>query len=999
MRLVARYCVVDAIRCQELMVKRNVISDYREVSTLAFVSLADSHFFAGGMKVKNLVGAYATQRGILVSMTPSASRVEGKYPGAYVFPPEKGLGPDPIRLSAVEDEIKVWRERNATQNTVLNSTCTIIDDLDGEVDDLDDDLDAAVSDAASATAANDSAAALSLPDELKSVFQSISHDRPVTGLDFSSLYPSIMMAYNLSPEKFVDNAQRAQELEKAGKRVQYVNFMFGSREVRGWFVGHSNVQEDIGLFPSILIDLFAKRALMKGEMGEYGDIIETINQVNNKAERSGGATDTVAAAKLLFQEAKDEVVNTEAIIASGKVALSPGSTLEEEINNYKRLNKIAKSTVKVFERLFSEGDNTTPETIKKIYDDAKFAYSSANAKQNALKVYMNTFYGEAGNNLSSLFLLELAGGVTSLGQFNIKLVADYVKQKGFHIKYGDTDSLYLVAPNKYFDECDMQFALGNYNREQWMSAMIRITMRALNQIRDEVNKMLAENNGTAYLKMAYEEVLYPYLFTGKKKYLGIPHLNKVDLNGKLFIRGIDIVKQGQSKLAVDIGKRIIKLCMMVENTKTVLQIVLETLEDAIKNDSQWEKTHFNMTATYKPAKQNVGVQTFVRRMTYLHEMQLAERDRALREGRQPPVMLYEPPEPGERFSYVIAKSPVQFDLRGRKIVPKKGEIMEFSRNVEPLNLQIDIGEYLNKFVVGICARFINSFEQFLPEGHAGLSEAHIDEKSQAAAKKFLEDQVRIFRGEDPALLKRLGSKYQAEFRSITKMSKIALTGIVGNENAHIFHGKLLNMELFLEDDYARILDSISDNIKSYVEWSYDEDETLRVCARAVEMQHRADESRGIVSSAAKSIYKVSSVRAAKAHQSPHNLTMRQYKGIELKCRANIMQIIPSIVEITKRYKSDIERIIHVRRNADAADQEIPELSAITDADKLTLDRFRDYWFELLSVITSAYRAKKINEELIKLRNKTLGETISAGAQIAEKNKILQGFKPSGIEIL
>ncbi|GBC02495.1 hypothetical protein RclHR1_04650012 [Rhizophagus clarus] len=31
----------------------------------------------------------------------------------------------------------------------------------------------------------------------------IESKRPVTGLNFASLYPSIIMAYNLSPEKFI----------------------------------------------------------------------------------------------------------------------------------------------------------------------------------------------------------------------------------------------------------------------------------------------------------------------------------------------------------------------------------------------------------------------------------------------------------------------------------------------------------------------------------------------------------------------------------------------------------------------------------------------------------------------------------------------------------------------------------------------------------------------------------------------------------------------------
>ncbi|CAG8553725.1 4597_t:CDS:2, partial [Gigaspora rosea] len=53
-RKIAKYCIVDSLSCQSLMVKRNVINDYREVASIAYVSLFDSHYYAGGMK-ENLV--------------------------------------------------------------------------------------------------------------------------------------------------------------------------------------------------------------------------------------------------------------------------------------------------------------------------------------------------------------------------------------------------------------------------------------------------------------------------------------------------------------------------------------------------------------------------------------------------------------------------------------------------------------------------------------------------------------------------------------------------------------------------------------------------------------------------------------------------------------------------------------------------------------------------------------------------------------------------------
>ncbi|GBB85410.1 hypothetical protein RclHR1_11950018 [Rhizophagus clarus] len=59
MHEIANYCVIDALRCQELMVKSNVINDYREVASIVHISLFDSYYYAIGTKVSNLLGAEA----------------------------------------------------------------------------------------------------------------------------------------------------------------------------------------------------------------------------------------------------------------------------------------------------------------------------------------------------------------------------------------------------------------------------------------------------------------------------------------------------------------------------------------------------------------------------------------------------------------------------------------------------------------------------------------------------------------------------------------------------------------------------------------------------------------------------------------------------------------------------------------------------------------------------------------------------------------------------
>ena len=89
MHEVANYCIIDALRCQELLVKLSQINDYREVASIAHVSLFNLHYRANGMKVRNLLGTYAFKQDMVFSTRVCENIEKGKYPGAYVFPPKK----------------------------------------------------------------------------------------------------------------------------------------------------------------------------------------------------------------------------------------------------------------------------------------------------------------------------------------------------------------------------------------------------------------------------------------------------------------------------------------------------------------------------------------------------------------------------------------------------------------------------------------------------------------------------------------------------------------------------------------------------------------------------------------------------------------------------------------------------------------------------------------------------------------------------------------------
>jgi len=472
MRQVAHYCVVDAVRCQQLLVRRNVVNDYREVSSLAFVSLFDSHYYAGGMKVCNLLGAYAWRRNILVSMIPLEREESGKYPGAYVFPPEKGVGPDPERLAAIDNAAAALRAAagpEAVRALVLAAYAS--DESKAAAGagreaaaspealaELRAKRAAAAEDARRALVAA-TAAAEAAPDgsgdgpqrieelrrALVAAFRAFAADRPVTGLDFSSLYPSLIMTYNLSPEKILLTAEEAAYWKEQGRKIYNIEFPFNGRTVRGWSIMHENRPEEIGLYPSVLIDLFNKRAEVKVTLGAHGAVKELIEVIYGRAKKDGVQVAEVV--RRVLAEVAHEKARTAAALApdAPPPRISPGSNLAEEIADLKRLNRNAAEQVASIERLYElararaaelDGSGAAPSdedvnaVVRAEYDRACFDWTCANTKQNALKVYMNTFYGEAGNSLSPFFLLQLAGGVTSAGQYNIKLVADFVRGRG-----------------------------------------------------------------------------------------------------------------------------------------------------------------------------------------------------------------------------------------------------------------------------------------------------------------------------------------------------------------------------------------------------------------------------------------------------------------------------------------------------------------------------------------------------------------------------------------
>ena len=89
---IAKYCVIDAEKCQHLLVKRNIINYRRSLCSLSYTTLFDSFYRANGIRVRNLIIKYGNERGIKYTSKSNLDRFsKKKFQGAHVLEPIRGI--------------------------------------------------------------------------------------------------------------------------------------------------------------------------------------------------------------------------------------------------------------------------------------------------------------------------------------------------------------------------------------------------------------------------------------------------------------------------------------------------------------------------------------------------------------------------------------------------------------------------------------------------------------------------------------------------------------------------------------------------------------------------------------------------------------------------------------------------------------------------------------------------------------------------------------------
>ncbi len=281
------------------------------------------------------------------------------------------------------------------------------------------------------------------------------------------------------------------------------------------------------------------------------------------------------------------------------------------------------------------------------------------ARQSALKILLNSFYGYTGFVRGRLYAMEVAGGITSHGRKNLLKTKKLIEEKfGLKLLYADTDSTLIETD---INDLDKAKKLG-----------------------DEISKYVTENL-PGVLDLEFEKIYRTFLILTKKRYAGWAFTPIWDENGKmgwkdkLEMKGIETVRRDW--------------CPLVSKTlNNVINIILK--EGDIKKAVEFIKTVIN---DVKLGKVDIDKLVVVKGIT-----------KALTayKGIQPHIELARklnarnPEEPiavGDRLGYVIT--------RGNEMLSKRAENVEY---VKEKGLEIDSDYYIDRQLLPPVERILAS---------------------------------------------------------------------------------------------------------------------------------------------------------------------------------------------------------------------------------------------------------------------------------------------------
>lgn len=691
---VVHYCNQDARKCFELINKLNFYAEKMEIGTLSNCKLFNCIYNANSIKIINAIYRDAYHNGYCVNLKRGQKSDKNlTFAGGYVFNPIRGLH----SMTKRQKQIKY-----ASGDKSINTDC---------------------------------------------------NDRPIAGLDFTSLYPSIIFCFNISPETVLSS-----EEPDPKERFIELDYRYGEREKDDTEKDLYKVRVVQHNHPTSLklLDYFDS---LEDPYNDFdGNFIDScVNEFNNTSIeewRSYGMGIIPCILLDLFYRRRQ--IKKQMYIPSvyEEVKSKIRGETREEIIEFLRKKMLEDSLYeKIYEYIIDINDEIQSREAIDEYID--FWLNFYNTKQWALKILMNSFYGTLGDSSSPYFDKALSGIIPYTGQKCIRFAESLAAQKGFKTMYGDTDSIYISVPEEMILSYLDDFENDRISKIEFWTLLVKETMKQVDKLAKYINRCFALKYSNAFLNMAYEEVLWPYALIGKKVYVGIKHEKKIDftlckgttiddyrreIGKKFFVRGVKFIKRGNSEFCKILSLEFWQKAFSINNSSTIEEIILDSLNKIKMRDFDnkvfIKKIKYKKPEGYTPkGNKRTGskmTNIFVDRMKHI-------------EQEYPNIRIFAP-EYGDKFDYVVCKKcPYWCSYKGKKIERNIGEVIEYYDSLDNIDyqntiackLEIDIDYYVINELLGVYAKLMLYKPEYSFDGNTRKELKENRKKALNSARKYL----------------------------------------------------------------------------------------------------------------------------------------------------------------------------------------------------------------------------------------------------------------------
>ncbi|MEM5871623.1 MAG: DNA-directed DNA polymerase [Candidatus Aenigmatarchaeota archaeon] len=274
---------------------------------------------------------------------------------------------------------------------------------------------------------------------------------------------------------------------------------------------------------------------------------------------------------------------------------------------------------RILERLMKERQAVKKEVKKEINNEK---IRQLKAKQLALKIMANAFYGYFGYSRSKMYSLEIANSITSFGRETIKKTKEFIEENyKYKVVYGDTDSV-----------------------------MVKVDVDDLNEMKKIGEKISKEVTSylQGYMELDFEKIFKRFVPLTKKRYAAWCF---EEINGEwvdhIETKGIETVRRDWCDLTSETIEKILEIILKENDIKLAVKYFRNTIKNIINGKVPINKLVITKTMS-KKAEGYEGIQPHAELVKKLKKRTPADA-----------------PGIGDRIGYVI--------IKGLELVSKRAE--------------------------------------------------------------------------------------------------------------------------------------------------------------------------------------------------------------------------------------------------------------------------------------------------------------------------------------